>query len=157
LEWLGIQRALAPEVGSVVYDRAGLGWSDPAPGPRRLGVMVDELHTVLSASGVTPPYVLAGHSIGGLVALGYAARYPSDIAALALIDSSHPEMFERITLGGVVSLRLSWLLRAARLCLTPLGLRRLAAAGDDLRPQYRSDRVHPAGLPRRPAGRAGGG
>lgn len=129
LEWVPIQRALGPEIPVVLYDRGGLGWSDPAPGPRSGGVMADELHALLTAAGILPPYVLAGHSIGGLVALVYTARHPRHVAALALIDSSHPDSQQSFLRTRILSQQAAWLLRAAKLRLRPLGLRRLA---DDL-------------------------
>lgn len=129
LEWVPIQRALGPEIPVVLYDRGGLGWSDPAPGPRSGGALADELHALLTAAGILPPYVLAGHSIGGLVALIYTACHPEHVAALALIDSSHPDTQQSFLRTRILSQQAAWLLRAAKLRLRPLGLRRLA---DDL-------------------------
>ena len=63
IDWLPVQRALAPEMPVVVYDRGGLGWSDPGRRPRTVARMADELHALLTAAGVEPPYVLAGHSL----------------------------------------------------------------------------------------------
>jgi pimeloyl-ACP methyl ester carboxylesterase len=128
--WLAIQRALAPEVPVVLYDRGGLGWSDPACGARTAGRMADELHALLRAARIEPPYVLAGHSLGGLIALIYTARHRENVAGLALIDSSHPDMHTRLPADApMIGKRAEWLLRAARWRLTPLGLVRLA---DDL-------------------------
>jgi pimeloyl-ACP methyl ester carboxylesterase len=127
LEWVSLQRALSPDVPVILYDRAGLGWSDPAPGPRSAGAMASELHALLGAAGIAPPYVLAGHSIGGLAALAYTARYRSQVAALALIEPSHPDMDERLPRYGMLPSRADWTLRAARLRARPLGRRRLAS------------------------------
>jgi pimeloyl-ACP methyl ester carboxylesterase len=126
IDWLAIQRALAPEMPVVLYDRGGLGWSDPARRARTVGPMADELHALLTAARIEPPYVLAGHSLGGLIALIYTARYRQNVAGLALIDSSHPDMHRRLPADRG---RREWLLHAARWRLTPLGLVRLA---DDL-------------------------
>lgn len=76
LEWVAIKRALGPDAAVVLYDRAGVGWSDPGPRPRTAGRIADELHQLLQAAGVAPPYLLVGHSLGGLVVRLYAARHP---------------------------------------------------------------------------------
>jgi pimeloyl-ACP methyl ester carboxylesterase len=72
------------------YDRAGRGWSDPTDTPRNGARIADDLHTLLHRAGVPGPYVLAGHSFGGLYALAFAARYPDEVAGLVLIDSTAP-------------------------------------------------------------------
>jgi len=96
IDWLAVQRALAPEMPVVVYDRRGIGWSDPGPRPRTAGRMADELHALLTTARIESPYVLAGHSLGGLIALIYTARHREHVAGLALIDSSHPDMHKRL-------------------------------------------------------------
>jgi pimeloyl-ACP methyl ester carboxylesterase len=130
IDWLAVQRALATEVPVALYDRGGLGWSDPGPAPRTAGRMADELHAVLTAAHIKPPYVLAGHSLGGLIALIFTPRHRELVAGLALIDSSHPDMQKRLPAGEFLTHgRGQWLLRAAQWRLRPLGLVRLA---DDL-------------------------
>jgi len=130
IDWLGVQRGLAPEMPVVVYDRGGIGWSDPGPRPRTAGRMADELHALLTAARIEPPYVLAGHSLGGLIALIYTARHREHVAGLALIDSSHPDMHKRLPAREwFTSGPGQELLRAAQWRLAPLGLARLA---DDL-------------------------
>lgn len=59
------ERPVSPAYMAVAYDRAGLGWSEPAEGPRDIATLVDELKTMLVESGAQPPYVLVGHSYGG--------------------------------------------------------------------------------------------
>ena len=85
-------RWIAPSVARTtricVYDQAGHGHSDPAPGNR-----VDaarDLHVVLERSHIPGPYVIAGHSLGGMYALSFAHRYPSQVAGIVLLDSMHP-------------------------------------------------------------------
>lgn len=74
------------------YDRAGLGWSDPAHGARTHQVMVADLHALAAADGWHGPFVLVGHSIGGLLARLYAATYPDQVAAIVLVDAT-PEAY----------------------------------------------------------------
>lgn len=73
-----------------MYDRAGKGWSDPVDGPQDAGQIATDLHTLLDRAGVPGPYVLAGHSFGGLYVLTFAAQYPDQVAGLVLLDSTAP-------------------------------------------------------------------
>lgn len=79
-----------------VYDRAGLGWSEPGPTPRTSSRMADELHTLLHRAGVAPPLVLVGHSLGGYNVRIYQHRYPEEVAALVLVESAHEKQWERL-------------------------------------------------------------
>lgn len=78
------------------YDRAGLGWSEPAAGPRTGKQMAAEFKALLEAAGEPGPYVLAGHSLGGLVALLFAVENRAEIAGVVLMDSSHPAQEEQL-------------------------------------------------------------
>ncbi|HEX8473487.1 MAG TPA: alpha/beta hydrolase [Pyrinomonadaceae bacterium] len=73
------------------YDRAGLAWSDPGPTPRTMRQDAYELHTLLKTARVQAPYVLVGHSIGGLIARVYAEQYPAEVAGMVLVDSTHED------------------------------------------------------------------
>jgi pimeloyl-ACP methyl ester carboxylesterase len=100
-----------PEVGTLTrvcsYDRPNEGKSDPAPRViRRVGSqkfielrtgqqIVQELHAVLAKAEVAGPYVLVGHSLGGLYAILYANQYPTDIVGMVLVDSAHPDQVAR--------------------------------------------------------------
>jgi len=81
---------LAKVTRTCVYDRANLGKSDPAPGPRQLGDYVDDLEELLVAARIDPPYVLVGTSGGGYLVVGYAVKHRRDIAAMVLIDTGQP-------------------------------------------------------------------
>jgi pimeloyl-ACP methyl ester carboxylesterase len=123
LEWVRVLRAASAEATVCVYDRAGLGWSDPPRGPTTVDAMADDLHAVLKAAGIKPPYVVAGHSIGGIVARRFRSRYPADVVGMLLVDSSHEDQVRRFNGGG----DRDWdtVRRAARRQVRILGLRRL--------------------------------
>lgn len=97
--WVWVQREVAKTTRVCAYDRAGMGWSERGPEPRDAERVADELHALLEGAGVQGPYVVAGHSYGGLFARVYAARYPGETAGVVLIDSSHPEQFTRLPDG----------------------------------------------------------
>jgi pimeloyl-ACP methyl ester carboxylesterase len=91
LSWALVQPEVARVTRVCSYDRAGFGWSESGPLPRTAGRIVGELRTLLDAAGVPPPFVLVGHSFGGLVMRIFAARHPADTAGLVLVDPAHPE------------------------------------------------------------------
>lgn len=88
LDWHLVQQAVAQFTQIVVYDRAGYGWSDAGPLPRDAEQCVKELHALLGAAKIPPPYILVGHSVGGLHVQLYASRYPADIAGIVLVDTA---------------------------------------------------------------------
>jgi len=90
LSWSELQRALAGSFRVVSYDRAGLGWSDLGPMPRTADRIVHELHTLLERAAIPPPYVLVGHSFGGLTMPLFAARFPDEVAGMVLVDPVAP-------------------------------------------------------------------
>jgi pimeloyl-ACP methyl ester carboxylesterase len=90
LSWTTIQRELAGSHRVISYDRAGLGWSDPGPMPRTAERMVDELHSLLERAAIPSPYLLVGHSFGGLTMPLFAARYPKETAGMVLVDPVAP-------------------------------------------------------------------
>jgi pimeloyl-ACP methyl ester carboxylesterase len=83
-----IAPAVARDSRVCVYDRAGRGWSDPAQSPPDGAQIATDLHRLLARAHVPGPYVLAGHSFGGLYVRTYAAKYPEEVAGLVLIDST---------------------------------------------------------------------
>lgn len=86
LDYLNLLERIARRTTWVLYDRAGSGWSDPAPGPRSAREVVTDLHDALRLAGVDGPYLLVGHSFGGLVAQAFAQNFPSEVAGMVLID-----------------------------------------------------------------------
>jgi pimeloyl-ACP methyl ester carboxylesterase len=92
--WVRVQREVSDTTRVCAYDRAGMGWSEMGPEPRDAQQITGELHTLLSNAGIEGPYVLVGHSFGGMYMQTYAARYPEEVAGVALVDSStEPDQF----------------------------------------------------------------
>jgi pimeloyl-ACP methyl ester carboxylesterase len=85
-----ITPAVARDTRVCVYDRAGRGWSEPADTAQDATQIATDLHTLLQRGHVPGPYVLAGHSFGGLYVLTFAARYPDEVAGMVLVDSTAP-------------------------------------------------------------------
>ena len=91
ISWTLVQRQVAAFARACTYDRAGFGWSDAGPLPRTAGAIAQELHKLLIRAGEPSPYVLVGHSFGGLVMRLFAARHPELVGGLVLVDPAHPE------------------------------------------------------------------
>jgi pimeloyl-ACP methyl ester carboxylesterase len=85
-----IAPVVARDTRVCVYDRAGRGWSDPADGPQDAVQTTTDLHILLDHARIPGPYVLAGHSFGGLYILTFAANYPDQVAGMVLLDSTAP-------------------------------------------------------------------
>src|SRR5215213_11997753 len=92
-QWVRVQRKVSDTTRVCAYDRAGMGWSEMGPEPRDARQISSELHALLKGAGTEGPYVLVGHSYGGLYMQTYAARYPEEVAGMALVDSSQPDQF----------------------------------------------------------------
>ncbi len=91
--WSGITTQVSRTTRVCAYDRAGQGWSDDVAHPQDGVAVATDLHTLLSRAGEHGPFVLAGHSSGGTLALTYAARYPGQVAGMVLLDSSSPHQY----------------------------------------------------------------
>ncbi|HKH10753.1 MAG TPA: alpha/beta hydrolase [Rubrobacter sp.] len=87
-QWVRVQREVSGTTRVCAYDRAGMGWSEMGPDPRDAKQVSSELHALLEGAGIEGPYVLVGHSFGGLYMQTYAARYPDEVAGVTLVDSS---------------------------------------------------------------------
>jgi len=120
LSWTDIRRKLAESYRVVSYDRAGLGWSDIGPMPRTTERIVDELHSLLDRAAIPGPYILVGHSFGGLTMPLFAARYPEQTAGMVLVDPVVPaewnppseQDLKRASIGATVCRRAALLSRA---------------------------------------------
>jgi len=89
-----------PEIARVTrvcsYDRAGLGWSEASPHPRECDVMAEELHTLLMKSSIEGPYILVGHSFGGILVRQFAQKYPEEVTGMVLVDSAYEQQAMRL-------------------------------------------------------------
>jgi len=92
--WVRVQTEVAHHTRVCAYDRAGIGWSESSPNPRDARHIAGELHTLLKNAGIAPPYVLAGHSSGGIYARAYQRLYPADVTGMVLLEPT-PEAFAR--------------------------------------------------------------
>jgi pimeloyl-ACP methyl ester carboxylesterase len=90
------QDAIAPFARVCSYDRAGMGWSDPAPQGWTQAGMTADLHALLAAAGEPKPYVIVAHSLGGLLARTYARTYRDNVAGLILLDATSDEDFDEL-------------------------------------------------------------
>jgi pimeloyl-ACP methyl ester carboxylesterase len=91
LDYLNVQQPTAALTTSVIYDRAGTGWSERVDLPRASVEVIDELRALLHVAEVPAPYMMVGHSLGGLYARHYAQRYPGEVSGLVLLDPAHED------------------------------------------------------------------
>jgi pimeloyl-ACP methyl ester carboxylesterase len=94
--WALVQPSVAVVTRACSYDRAGLGFSDPSPKPNTSANDVADLHQLLRALRTKPPYVLVGHSLGGMNVKLYAESHPADVAGLVLVDPTHEDQATKI-------------------------------------------------------------
>jgi len=91
LSYYAVQQQAGEFATSVLYDRAGTGWSDPIALPRTAKAVVAELRTVLRAASIPAPYLFVGHSLGGFYARRYAQLWPDEVAGLLMLDTAHED------------------------------------------------------------------
>ena len=129
LSWERFQQDLAAGMRVAVYDRAGIGWSDPpGRGWRTCDDRVEELRGLLDAARIEPPYVLLGHSMGGIFARRFAVLYPDAVAGMVLVDSSHESQASRRGAHGWPFGRTAYCKNALTWQCHVLGVRRLRSA-----------------------------
>jgi pimeloyl-ACP methyl ester carboxylesterase len=106
--WFAVQPHIARHARACVYDRAGLGFSDPSPRPGTSGNAVDDLHTLLGKAGIAPPYVMVGSSFGGGNVQLYAYRYPGEVKGMVLVEPQHEDAAvreDKVTQGKLGAMR----------------------------------------------------
>jgi pimeloyl-ACP methyl ester carboxylesterase len=124
--WGELPAAIAAFTRVCIYDRDGMGRSDPGPRPRSAAFIVEDLHTVLVRAGVVVPHVLVGHSFGGLIARLYASRYPLEVVGLVLADSAHEDQYPAAPPEGAAAAEVErWRFLAGQ---NPEGLEQIASA-----------------------------
>jgi len=131
LSWQKVQPEIAQFAPVCSYDRAGIGYSDPSSQPRTSRVIATELHELLLAAHIPPPYILVGNSMGGYDMRVYAGMYPNEVAGMVLVDASHPDQENRFP-AELKSMEGSWQREAEFLeYATPLGIPRLLGLCDE--------------------------
>ena len=94
--WSDVQPQVARFARTVSYDRAGIGASDPSSQPTTVLGMAADLHALLHAAKIAPPYILVGHSLGGTLVQVFAHAYPAEVAGLVLVDPEAGRLLERL-------------------------------------------------------------
>jgi len=94
--WNLVQPKVAEFARVCSYDRAGMGKSDRAPRVHTTADIVNDLHNLLTNARINPPYVLVGHSLGGMNARLYASKYPKEVVGMVLVDSAHEDENDRM-------------------------------------------------------------
>ncbi len=125
LNWRGIQDPIAEFAHAISYDRAGLGWSSPSNTPRTPANIAAELHRMLETAGFRPPYILVGHSFGGLVMRRFALLYPEEVSGVVLVDPMRSEEWPPLNPARQSQLDLGNRLIAFALPVVRCGLARL--------------------------------
>jgi pimeloyl-ACP methyl ester carboxylesterase len=101
--WRRVLPDIAVTTRVCTYDRAGILWSEPRPGPRDAHRIADELHALLAAASEPPPYVMVGHSFGGLLVRVFDRRFRGEVFGFVLVDSAHPAGIYRMPLEAIAS------------------------------------------------------
>jgi len=131
VSWRKIQPEIAKFTRVCSYDRAGLGYSESASGPRTSKIIAEQLHALLQAAAVPSPYVLVGHSMGGFDVRLYASLFRSEVAGMVLVDASHPDQENRFP-PEVKNMEGTWLRESEFLEYTmPFGVPRILGFCDE--------------------------
>ena len=115
--WRKVIPEISKDATTFAYNRPGYGRSDLVSTPRDGLYIVEELRTLLKSMGLEPPYVLVGHSYGGLLMQLFARKYPDEVSALILVDSTHPAQFKG---KGAMENWPAWLRLLFHLYLSPV-------------------------------------
>jgi len=130
--WNKVIPEISKDATTFAYNRPGYGSSDPVSTPRDGLHVTDELRLLLRSEGLKPPYVLVGHSLGGLYMQLYARRYPEEVSGLILVDSTHPDQFKN---KGAINNWPAWFRLAFRMYLSSVAREELDlinATGDEV-------------------------
>lgn len=108
ISWALVQPALAARTKVCSYDRAGLGFSDGSSRPSTAANIAEDLHALLKAAHVAPPYVLVGHSAAGMYIRVYADRYPDEVVGMVSVEGSHEDQWVRGWAIGAPGQQAKW-------------------------------------------------
>ncbi len=126
LNWFHIQETVSQFAGTASYDRSGLGWSSPSRSARTPGNLAVELHELLWEAGLKPPFILVGHSFGGLVMRQFALLYPEEVVGVMLVDPMRCEEWPPLDPAKQATLDRVLKLSGFAIPIAQLGLARLA-------------------------------
>ena len=126
LNWCHIQEIVSRFTATASYDRGGLGWSTPARTPRTPANIAAELHVLLQRAGIQPPYILVGHSFGGLVMRRFALLYPEEVSGIVLVDPMRLEEWPPLDPAKQATLDRGAKLSRFAIPIARIGLARLA-------------------------------
>ena len=96
LPWRLVQQAVSEFAPTISYDRAGILHSERGPNPKTASDVANELHELLEATRLNPPYILVGHSLAGVLLPTFVNRYPDEVAGIVFVDVSHPDQRREI-------------------------------------------------------------
>jgi len=128
LSWTQVRAQVEGFARACTYDRAWLGWSDPATAPRTTSNIVEELHALLSGARISSQRILVGHSFGGMLVRAYAAKYPEQVAGLVLVDPLSPSEWLSVSPSHSKMLRLGVKLARRGALLARIGVVRASLA-----------------------------
>lgn len=142
-DWLLVEPAVASFARVCSYDRAGYGWSEYRSGPRDAVAISGELAALLADAGEKPPFLLVGHSLGGIFARQFALRHPGSVAGMVFVDSSHEQQLAHFPPPGNSILRSQQYFRKAFVA-SEFGVPRLqhACGLDAIRPELQAEAIY---------------
>ncbi|MDE3200709.1 MAG: alpha/beta hydrolase [Acidobacteriota bacterium] len=126
LNWCHIQDKISQVAATVSYDRGGLGWSSPCRTVRTPGNIASELHRLILHAGLKPPFILVGHSFGGLVMRKFALLYPEGVTSVLLVDPMRCEEWPPLDPGKQAAIDRGVRLSSFAIPIARFGLARLA-------------------------------
>jgi len=141
LNWFHIQATVSRFASTASYDRCGLGWSSPSRTARTPTNIATELHQLLAGAGIKPPYILVGHSFGGLVMRRFALNYPEEVSSIVLVDPMRCEEWPPMNPGKQAEIDRGKKLFRFAIPIARVGLARLAVTSLFLRSGLAAQRL----------------
>ena len=141
LNWFHVQEAVSSFASTASYDRSGLGWSSPCQTARTPANIAVELHQMLELAGIRPPYILVGHSFGGLVMRRFALNYPDEVTSIVLVDPMRCEEWPPLSPSKQSEINRGKKLFRFAIPAAHIGLARLAVASLFLRSGHTAQRL----------------